>query len=291
MPYTSVHCPDRETFDKLMQIYQDAGWVWAGGDQPTQWSLRGEWDTNEKIEVKNNFLRAKSPSYKTLSFPDFLTAQGLEETPEGVIRAKSLKAEDLKVGDWVEVVKGFKDETNGALGTYNGSHTFQVGEKYKYISTNVSGMMQVDIPNKGKMTLYSYNIANLRKCSPPEPKKEPFCKSQTCKIEAPSQNVRIQGDGTVFTADSADYKLNFPIPPTSLPPSRMSLMDAYRNSLLSADERKLRKAGVKDPYGTLTSDGKALLLEILAEKYKAELVKEAKKIIKARNGKDDEDAE
>lgn len=283
MPYTSVHCPDRETFDKLMKIYQEAGWVWCnGGEQPTQWSPRGEWNKKQRIDVQIG------ESSRTISFPDFLTAQGLEETPEGVIRAKSLKAEDLNVGDWVEVTDNY--------------YPLKEGEKFPIVEIYETDVI-LDIEKaKEKIIgwssekfamerLWYFPISKLRKCSPPEPKKEPFWKSQTWKIEAPSQNVRIESDGTVFTADSADYKLNFPIPPTSLPPSRMSLMDTYRNSLLSADERKLRKAGVKDSYGTLTSDGKALLLEILAEKYKAELVKEAKKIIKARNGKEDEDAE
>ena len=31
LPYTAVHVPTQAEYDELMQIYEDAGWVWSNG--------------------------------------------------------------------------------------------------------------------------------------------------------------------------------------------------------------------------------------------------------------------
>lgn len=51
----------------------------------------------------------------------------------------------------------------------------------------------------------------------------------------------------------------------------------YREEAQGEDYVELRKAGLLDSNGTLSESGKDLLLEILADKHKAELVKFAKK--------------
>lgn len=52
----------------------------------------------------------------------------------------------------------------------------------------------------------------------------------------------------------------------------------YREDAQGEDFAELRKAGLLDRDGTLSRDGQDLLLEILADKHKAELVKFAKTI-------------
>lgn len=56
----------------------------------------------------------------------------------------------------------------------------------------------------------------------------------------------------------------------------------YRDSAQGEDTVELRKAGLLDRDGTLSEEGQNLLLEILADKYKAELVKFAKTINKEK---------
>ena len=78
-------------------------------------------------------------------------------------------------------------------------------------------------------------------------------------------------------------------PSTSLPHSRMSIVDSYRNSSFSAEERTLRKAGVKDSCGNLTPSGKDFVLAFLADQHKTELVKHAKKFLKSQKGEEDDE--
>ena len=56
----------------------------------------------------------------------------------------------------------------------------------------------------------------------------------------------------------------------------------YRENAQGEDFAELRKAGLLDRDGTLSEGGKDLLLEILADKHKAELVKFAKTINKEK---------
>lgn len=56
----------------------------------------------------------------------------------------------------------------------------------------------------------------------------------------------------------------------------------YRENAQGKDFAELRKAGLIDCDGTLSEDGQDLLLEILADKHKEELVKFAKTINKEK---------
>lgn len=56
----------------------------------------------------------------------------------------------------------------------------------------------------------------------------------------------------------------------------------YRTDAQGSDFAELHKAGIIRTNGMLTSAGKELLLEILADKHKAELLKAAKAINKEK---------
>src|SRR4051812_1774129 len=101
MPNTVVHCKTKDEYDRLMALYEAAGWRWCSG-QPVRafvWESRGE--DNEKrilITVSPSFANVIGTCiYDVLPFPDFLREQGIDQ----------LRPEDLKVGDWIEVVEGF----------------------------------------------------------------------------------------------------------------------------------------------------------------------------------------
>ena len=262
MPNTVVHCKTREEYDRLMQIYEEAGWSWSIGQiRPhegfEEWSEGGKYQLY--ITVKNIWDRRSSYEFaKTLSLSDFLREQGIDQ----------LKPEDLSPGDWVEVVEDF---------SYGGCrHKYKKGEKYQVKECGIE--LWLKHPNGSSCWITEGNEAKLRKCSPPEDKK-PFWKRS---VTAGESFPVAQPDLIQWTL--ADYNFY-----TSSQPSPMSLVDAYRNSGLNPEERVLRKAGVKDSCGKLTCDGEKLLLAMLADKFKTDLAKEAKRFLKLK--KSDEDDE
>ena len=263
MPNTVVHCKTREEYDRLMQIYEEAGWSWSIGQiRPhegfEEWSEGGKYQLY--ITVKNIWDRRSSYEFaKTLSLSDFLREQGIDQ----------LKPEDLSPGDWVEVVKGWKEPHSRCSA---GMHSFEKGELYKIEEIgHVSAFPFAVATPHGLIDFGKSDLSKLRKCSPPEEKKG-MVWTRTVMWD----DFKAEYDGPKYASTS------------SQPPS-MSIVDAYRNSGLNPEERVLRKAGVKDSCGKLTCDGEKLLLAMLADKFKADLAKEAKRFLKSK--KSDEDDE
>lgn len=82
---TVVHCKTKEEYDRLMQIYEDAGWGWcSGGEKPTEWNAWRYADEDGRcICAKDNFghgsLKYHREKSKVISLSEFLSEQGLDK--------------------------------------------------------------------------------------------------------------------------------------------------------------------------------------------------------------------
>ena len=80
---------------------------------------------------------------------------------------ETLRPEDLKPGDWVEVVEEFLD-------FYGCDRTFKSGERLKVARIDPGFFYRMAIEVDGRyFVLRNENITKLRKCPPPSPRKEP----------------------------------------------------------------------------------------------------------------------
>lgn len=330
LPNTVVHCKTKEEYDRLMHIYEDAGWRWNGGKRPSEITF----DSFNYYLCKDNFTRSSSAIFfeiprqarvlsRVLSLSDFLREQGIDQPTIEIgkkYRPKD-KPEEFKVGDWVEVIEEFAEWPT----------TFHVGERLeltdwnhaKYpVVVNVQGRAmdedkcksdpnrtfasgQKDSHGRASHVISKENHGKIRKCPPPNEKKIPFWKRGSTSVGKFSGGLLTQtaDTGPTFWTTEEAFSESIleamyqtlaqmtGINPRDLTPTPtpMSLVDSFNNSVLTREERVLRKAGVKNSCGTLTPEGEKLVLAFVADKFKAELVKEAKKFLKAKKGEYDED--
>jgi len=280
---TVVHLKTEAERDEYLRLCEEGGWVWFGnGERPTEY--RPAWEVYEDQLC----IRAGDPleytgrewyknmGYRILTLAEFKKEQGIDKDPK----------HRFKVGDWVEITESFS-----APGV---DYIYPRGARCQVFSvTNMGTILRLAQPDG----LVAWQISsvpreNYRKCSPPEEKfarqvdeskpsdDEGFYTTDTCTHSIPSPVSSNKYSFTVSCASGSSI--------SSSPSKRMSIRSLYRNSRLSSEERVLRKADIKDEDG-LTEEGTELLLELLADKHKAELVAEAKKIIKARKDEDEDD--
>jgi hypothetical protein len=149
---TGVQCKTKDEFNRLMQIYEDAGWHWRAGQNPTEFDC---WDDEEErtcLDIHNDFRtdsisRWESHGYSVLSFTEFLRKQGISG--------------ELKIGDWVEVTKSFDEPHSRCL---KGVHHFRCGEKYQVVDDEGYGFA-VQTP-ASPIDMSKSKRENFRKCSP-----------------------------------------------------------------------------------------------------------------------------
>lgn len=76
---TAVHTPTKAEYDELMIIYQDAGWRWYSGLNPTN----REFDSDlVYIFVQNIFGYASASEHKTITLNEFKQIQNIESEPQ-----------------------------------------------------------------------------------------------------------------------------------------------------------------------------------------------------------------
>ncbi|MDB5344213.1 MAG: hypothetical protein JWP89_2590 [Schlesneria sp.] len=91
LPNTVVHCKSREEYDRLMTIYEEAGWKWRGGEKPTEFegwagTSRAEEcglsvDAYDDFRCSNSDWMSKNhPEKKTRSLSEFIFEQGIHVT-------------------------------------------------------------------------------------------------------------------------------------------------------------------------------------------------------------------
>ncbi len=79
LPNTAVLCKTREEYDRLMKIYEDAGWLWFGGEKPTEFD--GFRDVDEFVDVNDRFMTGKMAYDRdVLSLTEFLREAGVSVT-------------------------------------------------------------------------------------------------------------------------------------------------------------------------------------------------------------------
>lgn len=282
---TAVHCKTREEYDRLMDLYEKAGWAWTCPEQYRNWEYRKSCHKDVHISVEKTFRQPVGESttrfYKILSLSQFLKEQGIEE--------------ELKVGDWVEVVEDFR-ETGVA---------FMKGERFRIADPKKSGSyyyavsLWVGQEKSGNYEdvwgIYKEHVPNLRKCPPPvQEKPVPFWKkripftrmivdeslpifraSHTCIGSDTTYDNMI---GTPFSEDSFN-KLLYPSPTPSFMSTALKFL---KDKMRSAEDRTLIQAGFMDSCSDFTCEGKEALSALLLEKHKPELVALAKEIIEER---------
>src|SRR5205807_2033847 len=95
-------------------------------------------------------------------------------------------------GNWVEVVEAFKE--NG--------HQFKIGERYEvFLSCRGTWPIGLNTPDADSIQtrrIREEDVAKLRKCSPPEPKKEP------------AKRLLKVGDRGTFTRDCYSLSVRYP---------------------------------------------------------------------------------
>jgi hypothetical protein len=110
---TVVHCKTREEFDRLMQIYQEAGWVWSNDHNPVGEKYHGEhvWNIEREetcvlcidkfgFDCCKHFL---STGFQILTLSEFLREQGIDadKQPSGPIKYMVYKQEGVDIQLWV----------------------------------------------------------------------------------------------------------------------------------------------------------------------------------------------
>lgn len=281
---TVVHCKSEDEYNRLMKIYEDGGWVWTGGNMPTQFDgWEGDNGFWHYYECKDEFCRGSQAGagQRAISLDQFLTAQGI--------------GEDLKAGDWVEVIEKFEcwpmtlkpgmrlEVTDWMLSDHRDRHVGFSIEPFAEYKQYAGG--QKDSQGRRSLALWEKDWSKLCKCPPPEEKVDDRTVGLGYRV---IQQMHYDLTPIPFFTGSVPSESYVSI---SIPTPPMSIVDSYRNSVLSADERVLRKAGLKDSCGKLTCEGEKLLLAVLADEFKTELVKEAKRFLKAKKGEDDSDDE
>lgn len=323
LPNTVVHCRTKEEYDRLMQLYEQAGWRWCGGDMPTSepFSEFNHYDCNDRFQCGSRAWSGET----VISLSEFLRIQGISPTieigkkyrPTSKARCRTFANDN---GEYVVITKwetgdhryDIYDMNHKNVGSCCGcfseaSHLepyeekpeeFKIGEWMTLTEDHseqgfegkkgdvfrckpCGDSIDVQLPSGCWMYIYESNRSKFRPCSPPEEKREEpetFAKSMYDFIPSLTADILVlpphleEGYRRLFHS-----------------PSPMSMMDYFNNSVLSSEERTLRKADIKDSCGRLTSSGEKFVLAFLADKFKADLVKEAKKYLKARKGEEDED--
>jgi len=80
---TVVNIKTQEEYNELMKIYEDAGWMWDGDNEPTTSDIWDEYRERTCVEAENLFVYGYTDSwkrggYKIISFQEFLEIQGLK---------------------------------------------------------------------------------------------------------------------------------------------------------------------------------------------------------------------
>lgn len=129
---TVVHCPDRETYDKLMRIYADAGWKWCNGCKPEKYpwgeapGISGQYQ--HYVTVKDEFFFRQSEDEldrdwaEVISFPDFLREQGIESKPTVEVGKKYRPKDRTRCGEFRTAKEAAYIVFTKWDGTYGGSH-------------------------------------------------------------------------------------------------------------------------------------------------------------------------
>lgn len=287
MPETAVQCRTKVEYDRVLSLFTEAGWEWAGGGIASKHSFWGMADEEGRcIRIGNAFNNSNARYYreagvKIISFSEFLAAQGIEE--------------ELKVGDWVEVIR--EHDGNGSLFHY------PAGARYQICQVDSQEQIWIIDPrydrNDQHKVVVCTHIRDFRKCSPPvektrsvtegedycsKPPKEAFwatalpCFEPSYIILPPNRPDLVERAKQIFS-------------PTSSPIPSMSTMDnavkAYRNSKLNPVERKLRKAGFRDDNGNWTDKAVRTFIEMkLDEEGHKALEPIAKAVLKAQKDED-----
>ena len=84
---TVVHTPTEAEFKELMQIYEDAGWVWHTGGEPTDKNIWGNYGSQSCVETTNMFCFSGINYYrdsggKIITLQEFKKLQGIESEPQ-----------------------------------------------------------------------------------------------------------------------------------------------------------------------------------------------------------------
>lgn len=254
LPNTVVHCETRDEYDQLMRIYEDAGWRWNDGQRPTEWS---PWEYGAKLPCSFNvndrfYCNSAGSPHRKLSLSEFLEEQGI------------LCLADLKLGDWVEVIAEIDS-------------FFLPGTKLKIVEdegTDYVGNMRFRVQNAEGIDDWIYNgdLPGLRRCDPPEKEATPmadsyFLKSH-CTVTFPNNPI-------------------IPFTPSFMDCCR-SIVSKARDLALSPMEKKYRTLGLKDENG-LTNEGKAVLLDLLFQKFGKELMDPVVKKLAAQDSDENDE--
>lgn len=202
-----------------------------------------------------------------------------------------ISPEELREGDWCEVIEEFKQD----------GQVFLSGERFK-VQGSTGRVVTLVTPGKvgtgGSWNIFEEHISKLRKVSGPEEKREQKIAYESERREAELREQCIRGLWTpsscisLVTSDDpamiAAARRLFE-PSTSPTPTLMdhlgSAVKFIRDKALSKSEKTLRKAGFKDSVGEWTEVSQNVLIEMLLEERSEDLVKLADEMIKSEEKK------
>jgi hypothetical protein len=249
---TVVRCETEDEYNRLIRIYKKGGWRFRFDYTPTD-------DGRRFVDAKAVWDRWSKPyDANAISLSDFLREQGLEQ-------------EELKAGDWVEVIEDCTIDRE----------TYEQGQKFRLVESNGVGWpVALDIsssrsPDK-KHSLNKSELKHFRKCSPPEEKGYRWQLSGETATTAFELHERIRKAQQGFYSS-----------PTPFMDCCTSIVNKARDLALSPMERKYRKLGLKNADG-LTASGREVFLDLLFEKFGKELMDPRVKQLASKKDEDDE---
>lgn len=86
---TVVHCKTREEYDRLMKIYEEAGWRWLSLSKPSKFDGYSKYEADTGIQCEDLFQMGSTATavknkWKVISLADFLREQGISSSKSEV---------------------------------------------------------------------------------------------------------------------------------------------------------------------------------------------------------------
>jgi len=282
---TVVHCKTEDEYDELMRIYEEGRWIHSSGASARKHNYNPY--ANKKFwqcpDAKNKFNHKTTgwAGGEIISLQEFKEKQGIRTSkhPNGTVSHWQTPEEKKSITiDGHTYYHG--DEASGETemwGLIHGTMDFMEGQ-----TTGI----KFDRLGVGTTFEPLDHIKNL------EWLETMFKDTHTVTEPSEDNGINVYNDhaGIPFSAKALNKLIEMTtgcrvedgnlIPPISIPPTTMSLVDKVRTSNLNKNERERRKAGFKDSCGHWTPEAHLVALDLLCDAESDKLTEFAKEVNK-----------